>query len=148
MSLHTWGTYHRVQAFLPFTFLTDSHLCRIRHQNCLRLRCRSSYVLHAIYQELRIHATVNKISVIVTQSTDVICCEQYQHYKDCPCAYSLVVVNWRDNGVCAILVSLNFIPIMKYWMQVTWSFIPTFCNSFLNSKLSYHLTILFRFRVL
>ena len=67
-------------------------------------------------------------------NTDINRWEQFQHYKDCACTYSLVVFNWHDDGVCAILVSLNFILIMKYWVQVTWSFIPTFCNAFLNSK--------------
>jgi hypothetical protein len=72
-------------------------------------------VLHAISQELGIHATVNISFMIVMQSTDIIPYQQFQHCKDCAWAYSMVDVNWRVDVVCAvILLPLKFIPIMKY----------------------------------
>ena len=46
----------------------------------------------------------------------------------------MVDFNWRVDVVCAAILRLNFILIVKYWVQDTWYFIPTFCNPFLNSK--------------
>ena len=78
------------------------------------------------------------------QSTDIIPWRQYQHFKDCSWAYSMVDFNWHVDVVCApIFLPLNFIPIMKYWVQDNQCYIPTFCNPIKFQILPCRLTILF-----